>query len=136
MGRKRLIVLDTHTWWWALSEPDSLSPLAAQTIRETPPHDIRIAAISLWELALLLDRGRILLSIPPERWLPRALDESGIAVEPLTPDIALEAYRLPEPFHRDPADRLIVATTRVLGARLVTRDGLIRSYPHVQTVWD
>lgn len=131
-----MIVLDTHVWWWALSEPHHLSRAATEAIQDTPREQVRVAAISLWELALLFHRQRIVLEIPPQAWFRHALEGTGFQVEPLTPAVALEAYHLPEPFHRDPADRLIVATARILGARLVTKDRLIRDYAHVATIWD
>lgn len=113
-----------------------LSPAAAKVIQDTSPEQIRVAAISLWELALLFHRQRIVLEVPADVWFRRALNETGIQVEPLTPAVALEAYRLPDPFHNDPADRIIVATTRILGARLITKDRLLRGYAHVPTIWD
>jgi PIN domain nuclease of toxin-antitoxin system len=68
----------------------------------------------------------------PETWLDLALSYPGIELIPLDPLIVVDAYRLPEPFHKDPADRLIVATARILNAPLLTADSKILGYPHVR----
>ena len=89
---------------------------------------LRIAAISLWEIALLASRGRIVLGKSVGLWLEEALADPGPAIDPLSPQVAIEASSLPETFHRDPADRLIVATARVANATLMTRDRRILDY--------
>lgn len=131
-----MLVLDTHVWWWALNESERLSPSAAEAIESAPRGSLRVAAISAWELALLGSKGRISFAIEPEAWFERALGRSSIELVPLTASLALEAYRLPEPFHDDPADRLIVATARLLKAPLITKDKKILAYPHVRSCWD
>lgn len=131
-----MLLLDTHVWWWALNEPDHLSPIASEQIEKAPRGSLRVAAISVWELALLAHKGRIVFEIEPRTWFEKAFRRASIEVVPLSPQIALEAYRLPDKFHDDPADRLIVATARVLRASLVTKDPQIRAYPHVTTLWD
>jgi PIN domain nuclease of toxin-antitoxin system len=90
--------------------------------------NLLLSVISVWELGLLESKGRVELSTPCEQWVRDALAIPGLSVAPLTPEIALASSRLPEPFHGDPADRIIVATARALGARLVTRDSKIREY--------
>jgi PIN domain nuclease of toxin-antitoxin system len=87
-----------------------------------------LSVISVWELGLLESKGRLQLYAPCEQWVRDALAMPGLSLAPLTPEIALASSRLPEPFHGDPADRVIVATARALGARLVTRDTKIREY--------
>jgi PIN domain nuclease of toxin-antitoxin system len=89
---------------------------------------LRIAAISLWEVALLASRGRVVLGQPLPQWIIEAVSAPGLSIEPLLPQIAVEASALPEAFHRDPADRLIVATARVTDAVLMTRDRQILDY--------
>lgn len=128
-----MILLDTHAWWWALSEPERLSDKAAQVINSVPRDQLAVAGISLWELSLLFSRQKISLNISPEEWFEAALD--CVRLLTLTPEIALEAYRLPGSFHKDPADRIIVSTARRLDCTLVTRDDAIRNYPFVKTVW-
>lgn len=130
-----MIVLDTHTWWWSLSEPERLSENAKRTILETPPYERAIASISIWEFAMMVSRGRINLSIPTSNWIGYAIKETGLHVFELTGDIAIDSCELPDGFHKDPADRIIVSTTRIHKAVLVTKDQRIIEYPHVETIW-
>ena len=92
---------------------------------------IFVPAICLVEIAQLHSRGRIQLELPLSEWFGVALAYPGTELVPITPVIATEAYALPGSLHRDPADRLIVATAGVLKAELMTDDHLIRGYPHV-----
>jgi PIN domain nuclease of toxin-antitoxin system len=130
-----MILLDTHVWWWAISEPEYLSATAREIIATTTPDQMGIASISIWEFAMMANRGRIALKISPEEWLSHSVSRTGLAVFEISPRIAVEACNLPEPFHRDPADRLIVATCRVNNFKLVTRDKSILDYPYVEGVW-
>ncbi len=84
-----------------------------------------ISDISLWEAAALVERGRVRFRIPFEEWLQAATHPRTVLVLPITPDVAREIALLPSSFHRDPADRVIVATSRVLKIPLLTRDRLI-----------
>lgn len=131
-----MILLDTHTWWWALSEPENLSSLGRQQIERTAFGQRCIASISLWEFAMMAQRGRIQLTISPQEWLDYALQEAKTRVLPISAEIALDSCNLPGEFHKDPADRLIVATARSYNISLVTKDQKIRDYTHVKTVWD
>ena len=89
---------------------------------------LRIAAISVWEVALLASRGRVALGRPLAQWITEAVSAPGLSIEPLQPQVAIEATSLPDAFHRDPADKLIVATARVTNATLMTRDRRILDY--------
>ena len=127
------ILLDTHVWIWAsLDDRKSLSPRATRAINESKRK--WISAISLWELAKLVERKRIGFSIPVLTWMRRSINEQDISIADLSPEIAVESTRL-RGFHRDPADQLIVATSRILGMRLLTSDQRIRDFPDVETVW-
>jgi len=132
------LLLDTHVWLWLVAGSPELSKQARQTVeRAAAAGTLRIAAISLWEIALLASRGRIVLSKSISLWLDEALAEPGPAIEPLSPQIAIESYALPDEFHSDPADRMIVATARVIGAALLTRDRQILDYAvrgHLTTI--
>ena len=128
-----MIILDTHVWWWAISEPERLSSRAAELIRDT--EERCIASISLWEFAMMATRGRVDLAIPPYKWLHHSINEAGTKIIPLSSDIALDSCTLPGNFHKDPADRIIVATARMHHAELITKDGKIREYDHVHSVW-
>jgi PIN domain nuclease of toxin-antitoxin system len=127
--------LDTHIWWWTISEPAQLSRKARQIITKTPPDQRAIASISIWEFAMMVTRGRIELTISPDEWLDHAVNQTGLTVFDLNSKIALESCNLPGNFHKDPADRIIVATARVNRSQLITKDHKIIEYPYVTTVW-
>lgn len=129
------ILLDTHAWFWAVSEPERLSPKALKTIAAVEPGDRGIAAISIWEFVMMATREKVQVSIALDRWLERAISDTGIIVFPLSPQVAIESCSLPGEFHKDPADRLITATARVHGLTLVTKDAKIIAYEHVTTIW-
>jgi len=119
-------VLDTHAWiWWIQADPrldrKTIAALDALPADDRPA----ICDISLWEVAMLVALGRLVLDEPLESWLDAAAGPRTVRVLPVTPAIAAEVARLPPTFHRDPADRLIVATCRSLGYPLVTRDRAI-----------
>jgi PIN domain nuclease of toxin-antitoxin system len=126
-------LLDTHAWIWWLSGD---AKLGRENLKELGrfPRDIRpaISAISLWEAATLESLDRLELKTTFDAWLAIAADPGTVRVIPITPHIAAEVARLPDTFHRDPADRLIVATSRVHGIPVLTRDqamarsGLVR----------
>jgi PIN domain nuclease of toxin-antitoxin system len=122
--------LDTHYWvWLQFGVRERLTPPVQKAIDEAAASgSLLLSVISVWELGLLESKGRIQLFAPCEQWVRDALAIPGLSVAPLTPEIALASSRLPEPFHGDPADRIIVATARALGARLLTRDSKIRAY--------
>lgn len=130
-----MILLDTHVWWWAISEPENLSVSARQLISDTSLGQHCVASISLWEFAMMSQRGRIQLTITPQQWLSFALQTANTRVLPISPSIALDSCGLPGEFHKDPADRLIVATARMSHITLVTKDRKIRDYIHVDTIW-
>ena len=92
-----------------------------------------ISAISCWEVAKLVEKGRLVLPCPIADWLENALAYPGITLLPLTPEIAVESTTLPRSFHKDPADQIIVATARIHDCLLVTADQEILDYPHART---
>ena len=94
-----------------------------------------ISSISAWELALLVAHGRMALSVDTRHWLDLVGQIEAVEFVPVDNAIAIDSVELPGEFHRDPADRLIVATARKLGAPLVTADEKIRAYPHLRTIW-
>lgn len=119
-------VLDTHAWiWWVVGDArlgrPTLAALDALPVEQRPA----ISAISLWEVATLVERGRLDLGMRLPRWLDHAADPRTVDVLPITAAVAADVAELPEQFQRDPADRLIVATCRTLGRPLVTRDRAI-----------
>jgi PIN domain nuclease of toxin-antitoxin system len=129
-----LILLDTHALVWAVGEPRRLSRAAAGAIRKAREEDgLAIAAITLWELAVLVARGRIQAYGTIEASV-RLLVE-GVTIKPLTAEIAALAAQFPEEYPRDPADRLIGATARAEGLALVTQDEKMRQSPLLKTIW-
>jgi PIN domain nuclease of toxin-antitoxin system len=121
--------LDTHVWIWFMLANAELAVSGRNAInRAAASGQLRIAAISVWEAARLASRGRVVLGRPLTQWITAAVSAPGLTIEPLLPQVAVEACSLPEAFHRDPADRLIVATARVANATLMTRDQRILDY--------
>jgi PIN domain nuclease of toxin-antitoxin system len=121
-------VLNTHAWIWWL-DGDPRLPRATADALDALPASARpiLCDISLWEVAMLVERRRLALAIPFDAWLEAAAHPRTVRLQPVTAGIAAEVARLPATFHRDPADRVIVATCRVLGAPLVSKDRLITS---------
>ena len=91
-----------------------------------------VSVISCWEVAKLVEVGRLELSVPVTQWIERALALPGIQLLPLTPEIAIASSQLPGEFHRDPADQLIVATARIHDIPILTVDRRILAYKHVR----
>ncbi len=134
MGVLAVILLDTHVLVWAVGDSRRLSRAAATEIRRARRHGgLAVSAISLWELASLLARGRIQAFGTIEASVRLLLEE--VTVRPITPEIAALATQFPDDYSRDPADRLIGGTARAEGLTLVTRDENIRRSPLLKTVW-
>jgi PIN domain nuclease of toxin-antitoxin system len=117
------LLLDTHYWiWMQLGEARHFTERMLRAVRQAAATGrLLVSVISAWELGMLEAKGRILLKPSCEEWVREALATPGLALAPLTPEIALESSRLPGPFHGDPADRIIVATAKRMGARSLTR---------------
>ena len=129
-----MIVLDTHIWIWWVHGDDRLASTQAEAIEANEEEGIGVSAISCWEVAKLVGLGRLDLPEAVDEWMRQGLSYPGVSVLELTPRVAIESTQLPGDFHRDPADQIIVATARVHGCPLVTSDGKILEYPHVETV--
>lgn len=126
------ILLDTHVWiWLSIGDVHSLSPQAQRSLNDASRW---ISAISGWELAKLVELGRLGFTISTLSWMRRSLHENHIRIAALTPEIAVESANL-KGFHRDPADQIIVATSRVLGMPVVTADQRIIQFGGVEAVW-
>lgn len=124
------LVLDTHVWLWVVEgDAAALSTGAIEAIGESSRSGgVLVSAISVWEVAMLEAKGRISLTRPVDEWVRAALRAPGVRLLPLSPDIAIDSTRLPGTSHGDPADRMLMASARVAGARLVTCDGAILDY--------
>jgi PIN domain nuclease of toxin-antitoxin system len=131
-----MIVLDTHAWLWWLSSPDQLSAAARKAIdRAMAETEICVSSISAWEVAVLVKKGRLELTMSAEDWIVRSEALPFLRFIPVDNRIAVKSTGLPGHLHDDPADRIIIATTLALGATLVTKDDRIRKYQHVRTLW-
>ncbi len=131
-----MIVLDTHVLVWWVTSDAALSKAAAASIeRERIAGEILLSSISAWEIAMLVSRERLLLSMDVSSWLSSVTQIEAVRFVPVDMSIAVKSVTLPGTFHKDPADRMIVATARALAAPLVTADEKIRGYAHVKTIW-
>jgi PIN domain nuclease of toxin-antitoxin system len=129
-----VILLDTHVVVWAADDSRQLSREAASTIRRARRGGgLAVSAITVWELALLVARGKVQVYGSVETSLRLLLED--VTIMPITPEIAALATQFPDDYPRDPSDRLIGATARAEGLTLVTRDERIRRSPLIRTVW-
>ena len=128
-----MIVLDTHVWIWWATEERRLSKGAHRRIEAAGR--IGVCSISVWEVAMLVERGRLKLDRDVLEWVLAALGLPKVALLDLTPEIAVRSTRPGGGFHGDPADRIIVATALEHRAPLVTRDERIRRHGSIEAVW-
>ncbi len=132
-----MIVLDTHIWLWWISNPEKLSSCAKQVIDQAVTEKgIVISSISTWEIALLVKKDRLELSIDIRDWVRKTEDLPFVRFIPVDNTISLRSVTLPGQFHPDPADRIIAATAMTMGLPLITKDDKILNYPHVRTIWN
>lgn len=131
-----MIVLDTHTLLWWVNDPATLSKPAVGFIdAAVTSKTVYVSCISSWEIALLVERGRLQLALDVRDWISRCEGLPFLTFVPVSNAIAVESVRLPDFPHADPADRIIAATALSLGATLVTKDDKLRNYPQVKTIW-
>ena len=126
------ILLDTCTFLWVITDADELSQTARDLFVE-PENDIYLSVISVWEILIKYQLGKLYLPEPPEHFIP--LQRSNHGIEPLSLDeeSALQLKRLPE-LHKDPFDRMLICQAIVHGLTLLTPDRLINQYP-IRTRW-
>lgn len=133
-----LVLLDTHAWVWLLNGSARLGPKARKAIQRSLAEEaVLVSAISPWEVAMLVAKGRLVLDRDIDEWVQKALSFSGIRLEPISPEVAVASTRLPGTLHADPADRMIVATARHIGSMLITADQLLLDYSvagHLKTL--
>jgi PIN domain nuclease of toxin-antitoxin system len=132
-----MIVIDTHILVWWVNGSDTLSTTAQKAIKKTLSNngEVLISSISAWEIAMLVEKGRLVLSMDVESWLDEVSQIDGVRFLPVDNEIGVKSTALPGDFHKDPADRMIVATARKLAVPLVTADEKILQYEHVKTIW-
>jgi PIN domain nuclease of toxin-antitoxin system len=125
-----VIILDTHIWFYYIN--DGPEKLPDQIIKDN--NVLGVSIISCWEIAMLVAKERLRFNIDVQIWIAQALQYKGIKLIELTPEIAVLSTRLPGEFHKDPADRIIVASCLTIGASLVTFDRRITKWGHVHTI--
>ena len=132
-----MIALDTHALVWWVSDPQRLAPKARKAIEAAVKagDDLAVSSISAWEISMLVAAGRLELTMDVDSWITRVESFPGLTFVPVDNRVALLAANLDGFPHRDPADRIIVATALGLGASLVTADERIRAYRPVRTIW-
>jgi PIN domain nuclease of toxin-antitoxin system len=123
------LLLDTHIWLRYLGVSGNLRPSSIPVIEDAAATDtLYISAITIWEIALLVRLEKLRLQPNVSMWIREALDKPGIHLLPLSPEIAIDSVNLPEPMHKDPADRILVASARIENLTLVTRDKKILAF--------
>lgn len=128
-------LLDTHILLWWLGDHSRLSSSQAEILKEAGPDaPLWVSDITLWEIANLSSLGRIRLHLPLRDWLERATAAPLVQLISINPAVAAEVATLPDSFHRDPADRILVASALVLGANLLTQDRRIIESGIVPTI--
>jgi PIN domain nuclease of toxin-antitoxin system len=127
------ILLDTHVLIWAVEKPEELGK-NSKSLLEDGENEIFISPISTLEIAQLISSGRIELNQTLNSWLKKALKNLKVETVPFTHETAETAYKLPEPFHKDPADRILVATAILENLSLMTADERIVNYKHASTI--
>ena len=128
-------LLDTHSWIWWNSRPEALSKKVFGLIRGGKYDEILLSSISIWEFSKLVEKKRLTLSCDGWIWIQQALEMQRLRIVELTPNISWLSTHLPQPFHDDPADQIIVATARAENAVILTMDKLITKYSHVRSLW-
>ncbi|MBW2118093.1 MAG: type II toxin-antitoxin system VapC family toxin [Deltaproteobacteria bacterium] len=131
-----IYLLDTHTWIWWNMNPKKLSKRVKGLIGNAEMYDeILLSAISPWEFSKLLEKKRVGISCDPEDWINTALDMPKLRLIPLSPVLSYRSTVLPQTFHGDPADQIIVATAREENATILTKDKKILAYKNVRSFW-
>ena len=127
------LLLDTHVWIWSQESPERLGELARERL-SNPANVLYVSTISTLEIARLVEGGVIELKGTIASWIRRSTDALRSRTVEVSHDIAMAAYALPEGFHRDPADRILVATARRLNLTLVTADERILTSSCLRTL--
>ena len=129
-------LLDTHTWIWWNMRQDALSARVSDILLDASQYErLLLSSISIWEFCKLLEKRRIGIAIDAMDWITQALDMHKLELVTLSPEIAYQSCTLPQPFHQDPGDQIIVATARKFNATIMTKDSLLLDYQHVKSIW-
>lgn len=128
------LLLDTCCILWSVAEPEKLSARARQLL-EDAESEVFVSVISCAEIACASARERIELDRHWKSWFRHIINLNAWQIVAIDLDVMEEAYSLPEKFHQDPADRIIVASARLHSLQIITADRKILDYPHVQSIW-
>ena len=131
-----MILLDTHVLlWWIDGRQKLPTPVLKEIESHKKKQTLALSAITFWEIAMLSKKGRLSLKTDLKQWISQVLHLSFLQI--ISPDhsILVQSVLLPEPFHSDPADRILVATAQQHAATLITKDQKILAYTHVDTFW-
>jgi PIN domain nuclease of toxin-antitoxin system len=123
------LLLDTHAALW-ITRNERIAPAAEEAVNAAHQADgiVLVSPITAWEIGLLVARQRLTLLMTPERWFRRLLDQPGVRLADMSPELLIASSFLPGKPPRDPADRILAATARDLGAMLITRDRRLLDY--------
>ena len=127
------LLLDTHVWIWTQEAPERIGAATMAALAEVG-NTLFVSTISTLEIARLVDGGQLAIKGSLERWIRRSLELIQARTLEISHDVVIEAYALPQPFHRDPADRLLAATARRHELTLVTADERLLAYSAVATI--
>lgn len=131
-----MVVLDTHAWIWWVNQSPELSRKAERGINKAMDAEaVYISSISTWEVAMLVRQERLALTMEVREWIRACAALPFVHLVPVNNDIAVASVNLPPGLHKDPADRIIVATANLLDMPLVTRDRRLLDYPAVRAFW-
>lgn len=131
-----MILLDTHTLvWWLDLAPELPLAVTNEISKHQKTNSIHVSAISIWEICLLLQKKKIIIQKNLHEWITNLENLPFVSIAPVSHWIFLRSTELPSFFHKDPADRIIIATAQTLGATLISKDDKLLNYPHVKTFW-
>ena len=128
-----MLLLDTCTLLWLVGQQQHLSEQAKAALTKSSG-SLFISAISAFEIGVKSQKGLLTLPMPVATWLRQAMELHGIDYLAVDCEVAIRATQLPN-LHRDPADRIIIATAMVHQLKIITPDQHIQAYPEIETVW-
>lgn len=131
-----MIILDTHVLIFWLSNPEELSSKASEIIEKAvSDKEVYVSSISVWEIAMLVSKGRLELTMEVRDWIATVESLSFLHFIPVNNNISIKAVQLKDYVYKDPVDRIIIATSVALNAPLVTKDDKILEYSGVKAFW-
>jgi PIN domain nuclease of toxin-antitoxin system len=130
-----MILLDTCTLLWLSENPPNLPQSVVKFIRNTSVGRRYVSAITAFEIGVKYHKGKLVLPKAPQLWFSETISQRGLCILSITDRIAFKAAGLPN-IHRDPADRIIIATALEYNFVIVTTDEIFMKYPNIKINWD